>query len=218
MRGYGKGANVESTSNNHRRVRIESDRPAVRLCLAADVERYSRFNNLQAVRTQERFVETLRRARRHAGLNESEVYVQNSGDGQFIVLPAGLDESAVIPGLIAGLSIALRQINDDLIEYARLRLRIALHRGLLQSGVNGWVGNSAVAVRRLLDSLPLRTALAECPNASFGLVVSDTIYRDVIARGYLGLSGESFRETTIKIPGKRFIERAWIYIGSHCSL
>jgi class 3 adenylate cyclase len=192
-----------------------TNRPAVRLCLAADVERYSRFNDAEAWRAQARFIEALSDARAHAGLTESDVDLQESGDGQFAVLPPGLDESVVIPNLVAGLSIALRHTNADLNEHARLRLRVALHRGMLKPGVNGWIGNSAIAVNRLLDSAPLRTALAQEPSADFALIVSNTLYRDVIAHGYHGLAPELFRESTVDIPAKRFTEKAWIHLGIH---
>jgi hypothetical protein len=187
--------------------------PAVRLCLAADIERYSRFTSVEAARAQERFIEVLRCARAHAGLMASEVDVQRSSDGQFAVFPPGVDESAVIPDLVAGLTKALRQTNADLSAHARLRLRVALHRGLLRPYVNGWIGDSAIAVHRLLDSAAVRTALARELAADFALVVGDMLYQDVIAHGYPGLPPERFRQVIVDIPAKRFTEHAWIYLG-----
>ncbi len=197
-------------------VATEARRPAVRLCLAADIERYSRFTNVEAARAQARFLEVLGQAQRHAGLTELDA--EHSGDGRFVVLPPGLDESVVIPNLVVGLSIALRHLNTDLNAHARLRLRVAMDRGLLAPDVNGWVGNAAITVHRLLDSAPLRTALAEEPAVDFALIVADTLYRDVIAHGYPGLPPELFQETTIDIPAKHFAEQAWIYPGIHRAL
>ena len=185
---------------------------AVRLCCAADIERYSRFRTPEAVRAQQRLTEALARARHHAGIAEERVETQESGDGQFVVLPTGLDESEVIPALVHGFRIALAEVNADLNERARLRLRIALHRGHVERGANGWAGDSAVGVHRLLDSGPARAALTGRPDADFALIVSDTLYQDVIAHGYGLLRPEAFTRVEVEIPAKHFAERAWIYV------
>lgn len=189
------------------------NKPAVRLCVAVDIEKYSRFRNLEAERVQERFIRALRYARGRAGLTAADVDVQRSGDGQFLVLPPGLDESAVIPAFVAGLSTAMRHTNAGLTTYFRLRLRVAMYRGLLKPGVNGWVGHSAIAVHRLLDSTSLRTALTDTPTATFALAVSDALYRDVIVHDYPGLRSTSFRRKVVNVPKKTFTEQAWIYLN-----
>lgn len=200
-------------ADKHRKTRTQL--PAVRLCIAADIENYSRFKNLEAERAQERFVHTLRYARDRAGLTAHDVDVERSGDGQFLVLPPGLDESVAIPALLAGLSTTLRHMNGDLTPHFRLRLRVAMHRGLLKPGTNGWVGHSAIAVHRLLDSTLLRTALRCASTATFALAVSDSLYRDVIAHDYPELPSESFRGKVVNLPKKGFSERAWIYVDDN---
>jgi len=185
---------------------------AVRLVCAADIERYSRFRTPEAMRAQQRLTEALARARHHAGIAEDRVETQESGDGQFVVLPTGLDESEVIPALVHGFRIALAEVNADLNERARLRLRIALHRGHIERGANGWAGDSAVGVHRLLDSAPARAALTGRPDADFALIVSDTLYQDVIAHGYGLLRPEAFTRVEVEIPAKHFAERGWIYV------
>jgi hypothetical protein len=190
----------------------------VRLCLAADIERYGRFTNGEAARAQARFLTVLGQAQRRAGLTELDADAEHSGDGRFVVLPPGLDESVVIPNLVVGLSIALRELNADLNAHARLRLRVAMDRGLLAPDVNGWVGNAAITVHRLLDSAPLRMALVAEPAVDFALIVADTLFRDVIAHGYPGLPPELFQKTTVVIPAKQFAEQAWIYPGIHRAL
>ncbi|MFL6144377.1 MAG: hypothetical protein ACJ72N_21260 [Labedaea sp.] len=184
---------------------------AVRLCLAVDIERYSRFTSTEAARAQARFVGILRFARACASIRDSDVAARDAGDAQFLVLASGLDESAVIPGLVTGLSEALRQTNADLTERARLRLRVAMHRGLLRPGANGWTGTAATAVHRLVDSAPVRAALIGEPAVDFALIVADALYRDVIAHGYPGLAPSWFQETVVDVPDKSFREPAWVY-------
>ncbi len=197
------------TENHRKRTAVH---PAVRLCIAVDIEKYSRFGNLDAEHVQERFVHALRYARSRAGLSAEDVSVARSGDGQFLVLPPGLDESSAIPAFVTGLSIAMRRTNERSSSHFRLRLRVAMHRGLLKPGVNGWVGHAAIAVHRLLDSTSLRTALRCAPTATFALAVSDPLYRDVVAHDYPGLPSASFLRKVVNIRHKAFTEPAWIYL------
>jgi hypothetical protein len=186
--------------------------PGVRLCCAADIERFSRFRNPEAARAQRRFVELLARARRHALIDEADVQAQSSGDGQLTVLPAGLDESTVVPRLIEGLRRALAETNADLSEHARLRIRVALHRGHIASGANGWVGDVPIAVHRLLDSPPVRGALVDHPEADLALIVSDVLYLDVIAHHDDRALPESFVRVDAVLPAKNFSQPAWVHV------
>ncbi|MBE1470528.1 hypothetical protein [Kibdelosporangium phytohabitans] len=185
--------------------------PAVRLCMAADTEAYSRLSVGESARAQSRLVNVLTYARAYAGLRESDVDIQRSGDGQFAILPAGVDESVVIPRLVAGIKAALAETNADLSDHARLRLRVALHRGHVAPGMNGWVGGATIAVHRLLDCLPLRDALAREPTADFALIVPEVLYKDIIADGYGGLDPREFSQVDAVLPSKNFAERAWVH-------
>lgn len=184
----------------------------VRLCVAADIEGYSRFLDPEAARAQERFVELLRAARAHAGIDESDVLIQQSGDGQYAMLPACIDETVVIPRLLEGFALALRAANRDLGDRDRLRIRVALDRGIVKPSVNGYVGRSTITVHRLLDSQPLRDALAERARFDHALIVSETLYQEVVRHGHGGLEPTEFTETLVHLPRKNFSERAWLHL------
>jgi hypothetical protein len=184
----------------------------VRLCFAADIERFSRFRTPEAARAQRRFVDLLDDARRHAGLPTMHTDLQKSGDGQFDVLPPALDESRAIPLLVEGLIDALARTNTDQNAHARLRIRVALHRGHVSSGINGWIGEPTIAVHRLLDSPSLRRALADHPESDLALIVSDVLFRDVIAHGFGHLSPDAFTRVSVSLPDKNFEEDGWIYV------
>ncbi|WP_410674061.1 hypothetical protein [Amycolatopsis sp. cmx-4-68] len=190
---------------------VSARRPAVRLCMAADTESYGRFTSSEAARSQERLVQVLAQARRHAGIPEPAVDLQSSGDGQFAILPAGLDETVVIPRLIDGIRTALAAANGDLSDRARLRLRVALHRGHVAAGANGWVGAATVAVHRLLDCAALRERLGRARSADFALIVSDVLFGDVIMSGLTPLTPAAFDEVLACLPEKQFSERAWVH-------
>jgi hypothetical protein len=187
-------------------------RGAVRLCMVADVEKFSRFRNPEAVRAQRRLVQLLSAARRQAGVADDLVDPQDSGDGQFVVMPAGIDESETIPRLIDGLLAALRRTNADLGEHARLRLRVALHRGHVERASNGWVGDATIAVHRLVDSVGLRRALRDNPDTDVALLVADAVYRDVILHGYGRLRPEEFHRIVVRDDAKDFTDTAWLFV------
>jgi hypothetical protein len=185
---------------------------SVRLCAAVDVERYSRHPNERAERTQHRLVSVLERTLDHAQVNESQIEVQEQGDGRFIILPAAIDESKVIPAIVQGLLLALKEVNADLSQDARLRLRVALDRGLVKRGPNGYIGSTAINVHRLLDAAQTRKALSGHPSSDFALVVSDHLYRDVVSHGYGDLDPELFWKVSAEVSSKNFSEPAWLYV------
>lgn len=183
----------------------------VRLWLAADIERFSRFPAPQASAAQQQFDMVMTQARDRAGIDPASVAMQRSGDGQATVFPPTIDESRVIPLLVAGLTEALQRVNATR-PADKIRIRVALDRGHTAWAANGWVGNSIIAVHRLLDSPAARQALADHPDADLVLVVSDVVYRDVIAHGYGGLPARAFHAVWVDIPAKAFKEHAWIYV------
>jgi len=183
---------------------------AVRLCMAADIVGYSSRGSAAAADLQTDLVRILAHGRETAGVDASRVSPQPQGDGQFTVLPVGLDEAAVIPRLIDGVGAALAARNTAS-GRDRLRLRFALHRGLVRAADNGWVGRAAVAVHRILDSAPLRAAVEENPEADYVLAVPDVLYADVLSEGD-SPPPSAFRPVTVDLPTKGFREQAWLYV------
>ncbi len=187
---------------------------AVRMCLAADVVGYSRRRNAETEELQRDLVRVLSEARRAAGIAESAVRPQPQGDGQFTVLPVGIDEAAVIPTMIATLRAALLDRDRGRAAAERMRLRVALHRGLVKETANGWVGAAAIAVHRLLDSPPLRAAIKENPEAPYVLGLPDVLYQDVIAHAVEPPLASDFRPMTVELPEKDFVEHGWLTVGA----
>ncbi|WP_018686593.1 hypothetical protein [Actinokineospora enzanensis] len=186
---------------------------AVRLCYAADIEKFRRFEGAAAQRAQTRFFDVLAAARRRTGVSDHDVELQHAGDGQFAVLPSGVDESTVVPAFIEGLRSALRETNADLNEHARLRLRVALHRGHVAPGDGGASGEIPVAVHRLLDSRELRTALADGTDSDLALIVPDVLYQEIVRHRYGNLDPDGFTATQATLPDKDFTAHAWIHLS-----
>lgn len=182
---------------------------AVRLCVAAGAVGDPPPDTAAHERAQALIVDILDRARRAAGIASDAVRPQPQGDGQFTVLPAGIDESVVIPRLARELDAAVRRVNGDVAD-GRLRLRVALHRGLMKEG---WTGEAPAALHRLLDSRPVREALAGHPAAGHVLAVPDVLYRDVVVYAVEPPLPDDFTPITVDLPDDGLVEHGWLHLG-----
>jgi hypothetical protein len=182
-----------------------------KLCIAYDVEHYSQRGTRREYATQRRLSDVLAFAFSEVGLVPGEYEVQEQGDGGLALLPTGgtVDEPRLIVGLLNALRTALTELNDDLVEAARVRLRVALHEGVVHPAPHGYVGPAVIEVCRLRDADPVRSALADS-NAVLVAVVADGLYHDVLSQGYHGLPGTAF--TPVDVHVKAFRARAWIYL------
>ncbi|MEU7753082.1 hypothetical protein [Micromonospora sp. NPDC049171] len=210
---YGAGLRESVTFDEALEAGGAAEGAAVRLCMAVDVTGYSRRSTAGTEQVQRDLVELLSRVRQGAGVAESSVRPQPQGDGQFTVLPAGIDESVVISRLVAGLGRQLRALNAGRSVAERLRMRVALHRGLVKPGSNGWVGVAAIAVHRILDSSPLRDAMTARPAVDFVLGVPDVLFQDVIRQATEPPLPADFTPVTVELPAKGFVEHGWLHIG-----
>lgn len=139
-----------------------------RLCVAADAESYSSRDVRGQLDVQRRLVEVLEAATRYAGLDRNLWTTQPQGDGELALLPLGLDEPRAVADLLRELAVALRRLNRGLVPQARLRLRVAVHTGMVYPGRNGFAGSAVVQVCRLRDSDDLRRTLREAASADLG--------------------------------------------------
>jgi hypothetical protein len=182
-----------------------------RLCVAYDVEHYSQRGTLREYATQQRLLDVLQFAFGEAGLAPGEYEMQEQGDGGLALLPTGgaVDEPRLIVGLLGALRNALTELNDDLVDQAKIRLRIALQEGVVHVAAHGYVGPAVIDVCRLRDAGPVRDALARS-TAPMVAVVADGLYRDVLSQGYHGLPGTAFAPVDVQV--KSYQGKAWIYL------
>jgi hypothetical protein len=186
--------------------------PHRRVLVAADLESYSRRNNVLQHDAQAVFRQLMEEAAAAAGLNRVDWVIQQGGDGELAVLPPGTSERTVAARLAPIVDHLLRAHNQRLAPAARIRLRLAVHQGLVHlDGANGFPSEAAVHVCRLVDSPQLKTALRAFPAANVALIVSDSLYREVITH-YRDLRPDQFAEVVAEIPEKDFTATAWIYV------
>ena len=187
--------------------------PHRRMLVAIDMEKYSRQVNPQQRESQATVVSALREAADLGGLNRPSWQTQATGDGELAVLPAHVDELAVITRFVPELDRLLREHNHSRLREAAVRLRVAVHVGLVHlDSANGWAGDAVVKVCRLVNAAPLKRALTMFPHAGAALIVSDEIYRDIVRQRYDGLRPERYGRIWVDDRDKEFGAPGWIYV------
>ncbi|MEU0553234.1 hypothetical protein [Dactylosporangium sp. NPDC006015] len=189
----------------------EPDHPRRCVLVAVDMERYSPRDNLRQYQAQRLFREVMAEAVASIGLRREDWTTQQSGDGELAILPAETSELTVVADFVPALDRILREHNRSLLPEAKVRLRVAIHQGLVHlTGANGFPGEAVVEVCRLLDADPLRQALDTFPRASVALIVSRSIFHDVVRHGYRGLRPERFAQ--VRVAVKQLTMDAWICV------
>ncbi|MBL7496191.1 TIR domain-containing protein [Frankia sp. CNm7] len=133
------------------------------------------------------------------------------GDGFFTMFPATVSKAYIVVEFVRELTIVLREYNETRTEQGRLRLRVAIHEGEVYTDSDGWGGDAVVIAMRLVDSDPVRAALAAEPTADLALILSPTIYDSVVRAGLRGTRPSDYRE--VEMHGK-YRGLAWVTLPS----
>ncbi|MFD1149843.1 hypothetical protein [Saccharothrix hoggarensis] len=181
-----------------------------RVLLSLDVENYSARTDVDQYGVQRALVTVVEDAAARAGFDRSRWKVQGSGDGELAVLPADTAEKRVVDDLPRALVDALAAHNGTARRELKLRLRVAVHQGLVRATPGGYAGAGVVAVSRMVDSAPGRLALRACPDVDLVILLSPLLYADLVVQGHTRLSTEDFRE--VPVVAKTFRGTAWLHV------
>jgi hypothetical protein len=188
-----------------------------RMCVAFDLEHYSRRPDAGQIEAQRAMAGLLRGAGERGALERAQWLTQELGDGELALLPPGIDEARVITSLWRGLQEGLHRYNRHASAAARLRMRVAVHEGQTYIADNGFAGDAINTVCRLCDCAEVKDALS-ATDGDLVLIVSDRIFDDVI-RGYDAhdLPPSAFANVTIAMSDKEFRAEAYIFSGTASS-
>ncbi|MEV7556617.1 hypothetical protein [Streptomyces sp. NPDC089795] len=184
-----------------------------RLLLAVDARGYGSADTARQRDIQTVLPRLLADAAEAAGLDRASWRRQVAGDSEFAVLPAGSGEQALVEPFMRRLDAGLRAYNRDRVPAARLALRAAVHFGPASEGPNGFVGPGPVEVSRILESDPLRRALAAAPEAALAVALTAPIFTELVAQGYTNFRPEEFREVVVE--KKEYRGRAWLWVSGY---
>lgn len=181
-----------------------------RLCLAADVEQYSRLDTPAQSAVQADLVRVLDEAAEFSGLDRSSWARQPQGDQELAVLPEGVPESTVLGSFVRGLASRLAALNAARAAAARIRLRLAVDTGVVADAPLGHAGPATVSVARYLNAPQLKAVLAALDSAHLAVIVSDRLYQDVVRSGHRELDPGQYVRAHIEI--KEFGGYGWIHV------
>lgn len=143
-------------------------------------------------------------------LDPDAVTVEDLGDGYRLLFPSAVTPMAALDPFIPNLATELRLHRTASSATNRLRLRVAVHTGLLHSEPAGaWTGTPLRDLARLLDADAVRQALRDTPETDLVLVVSQLVYDTVVRHGYT-LDPAGFRPVRVQV--KETDETAWVHI------
>ncbi|MFC4909992.1 hypothetical protein [Actinomadura gamaensis] len=181
-----------------------------RYLLGVDVAGYSRLSALDQARTQRDLDWAISLAAERTGMDREAWLRQVAGDGELAVLPAGTDGLRLVVSFPRELGRALDRVNRTRLNGQRIRVRLTLHHGTLMAGPFGPVGQAPIVVARLLEAQQLRDALA-ADGTDLVLMVSESIYVDVVQTRLEGLDPDRFEPITVE--AKELTYRGYLYRG-----
>lgn len=179
-----------------------------RSIVIVDIEQFGNPRRIDSHRLSVRhgLYAALENAFREAGVDWSRWHTQDTGDGVLMLGPPDLPKGRLAETLPWTLAAALRAHNDAHQPMENIRLRMALHAGDVRFDEHGTTGAAIILASRLLDSAPLRAALAESPG-TLALVVSSSFYEEVV-RQHPASAPETYRPFPVTV--KEVDTEAWI--------
>jgi hypothetical protein len=146
------------------------------------------------------------------GLDPADIDSEDLGDGVRLIVPARVTPARLLDPFVPHLAAALREHRKTAAEAARLRLRVAVHMGLLHRDAGGWAGAPLVLSARLLDAPPLRRVLDVAERADLAVIVSGDVYEKVVRHGY-GLDPAAYHRVEVAVKETR--ASAWIHVPGY---
>ena len=148
------------------------------------------------------------------GLDLAGIASEDLGDGVRLIVPAQVTPARLLDPFVPQLAAALREHRKAAADAARLRLRLAVHMGLLHRDDGGWTGEPLVHSARLLDAAPLRQVFDAADQPDLAIIVSEDVYDKVVRHGY-GLDARAYRRVQVRVKETR--AGAWIHVPGYPS-
>ncbi|MGI5472015.1 hypothetical protein [Streptomyces sp. CA-132043] len=192
--------------------------PPYRGIVAVDAKDFTGYPAIQHGEISRAIPQLLRTSFMRAGLAdlwEDRRFPDSTGDGYVF----GFDPAAmpfVIHPWLHTLQDVLTEFNVHSAGAVRIRLRVSLHIGPLPDSGQEFDGNGTPRndTHRLLDSRPVKAMLAASSEniTQVAAILSDRCYQDAVESGYTGRHTDHFIEVPATVDGKRFEQRAWLYV------
>jgi hypothetical protein len=177
---------------------------AFRFLVVVDIAGFSQRSVAEQARVQDDLEGAMTEAAASVGLDRERWYRQPRGDGELAVLPEGVDGLALVADYPRKLASRIADVNRANCG-SRLRVRLAIHHGAVLPGRFGPVGTALVAISRLADAEPARKQLRQRSDIDIALVVSATVFDEVIQSRLHDLNPEVFHRIIIRAKGISYV-------------
>jgi hypothetical protein len=177
---------------------------AFRFLVAVDVSGFSQLYAAEQAKAQDDLESAMTYAAANAGLDRARWYRQPRGDGELAVLPQGVNGLSLVAEYPRKLAARVADINLAN-GGPRLRLRLAIHHGAVVPGRFGPVGTALVAISRLVDAEVVKQQIRQRSDLDIALIVSATVYDEVIQSRLHDLNPEAFRRRIIRAKGISYV-------------
>jgi effector-associated domain 2 (EAD2)-containing protein len=179
-----------------------------RLILVVDMERFGdpARTDLHQAEVRGGLYDAMTAACAESGIDLRTCVVEDRGDGAMLLFPPDVPGELVLDRLPHRWSVALRRHNGVHSPEASIKLRYAVHAGVVHEDPYGYSGTELNAAFRLVEAPRLKAALAESSGV-LAMVVSDHVYRTVI-RHDPGLAPGAYQEIPVSV--KETNTTAWL--------
>lgn len=152
-----------------------------RTIVAVDVEGFGdrRRTNRNQVGIRDGLYRAMQQAFCQAGIPWADRDHEDRGDGMFILIGSEVPKSLFVEALPSAVVSALFRHNSVHPDLERIRLRMALHAGEVNYDGHGATATSINLTFRLLESGPVREALAGSPGV-LAVITSSWFYEEVV--------------------------------------
>jgi class 3 adenylate cyclase len=161
---------------------LENQRPAVhRTIVAVDIEGFGdrRRTNRDQVAVRDGLYRAMKEASLQAGISWADCHYEDRGDGMFILVGSDVPKSLFVESLPSALVRALHMYNSARPDPERIRLRMALHAGEVNYDKHGATAAAINLTFRLLESGPVKEALAGSSGV-LAVITSSWFFEEVV--------------------------------------
>ena len=183
-----------------------------RTIVAVDVEGFGdqRRTNRNQLAVREGLYRTMCEAFRDAEIPWVERDHEDRGDGMFILVGSEVPKSLFVESLPSAIVSALRRHNGTHSDLERIRLRMGLHAGEVNYDKHGATAASINLTFRLLESGPVKEALASSPGV-LAVITSSWFFEEVVRHS----AANAAAYHPISVTVKETATTGWVYLPDY---
>jgi len=187
------------------------DEPQHRILAALDIQGFGRSDrtNLDRLHLHRELHALYPSLLKRSRIAASQVVASDTGDGVILSIDGSVSKLRLLTRFVGELARRLAAANQGRRPAEQMRLRMALHAGDVLADPEPIHGEAVILTARLLDADVLRACLL-ATDEPLAVVVSSTIYEEVVKHGYGGVVPGEYLPTVAECKETRV--DAWLHV------